>query len=163
MDFEGAQRLADQIDESLPIDAMRGFEKQFQDMVEQATLSAYEYLRENLGYWYAHDIRQASDTAIEAILKGQVNIARQYLKLDGYNGRSDGYNPNRTIDKQHPIIHGCLNESECLKIRRMVAEAHPELVRDERIKDLEDQVASLVAQNNKLEKELDDTRRKLYR
>ena len=159
MDFEGARKLEQQINERLPDDAFKGFEKQFGDMVEQATQSAYDYMRENIGYWYSMDIRQAANNAIEAILRGNVAIARQYLKLDGYTGRVDpGTDDDYKLRNAHPIINGELSESFCLEIRRKVAEAHPDLVRDERILDLENQVASLVAQVNKLIRERDEMR-----
>jgi hypothetical protein len=40
----------------------------------------------------------------------------------------------------------------------MIVEAHRDLITSQRILDLEDQVRSLVAQNNKLERERDDWR-----
>jgi len=79
-------------------------------------------------------VRDMADRAVDAMLKGQPQEVRRYLHLDGWTGR----------DRDHPVIHGRLSEPRTMTLRKMVAEANENLLRDERIKDLEDQVASLV-------------------
>lgn len=86
-------------------------------------------------------VQRMADDAVEAMLKGQPDQVRRYLKLDGWTGR----------DRDHPVIHGKLHENHVMALRRQVAEANEALLRDERIIDLQDQVQSLVAQVNKLE------------
>jgi hypothetical protein len=55
--------------------------------------------------------------------------------------------------QQHPIIHGKISENSCVELRRMIVDAHRDLITAERIKDLEDINKSLVAQVNKAEAE----------
>jgi len=82
----------------------------------------------------------------------------RWLSCDkrGYTGRSDGYNTRRSIEEQHPVIHGKLFEQGCVRLRKGIVEAHRDLIASERILDLEDQVRSLVAQNNKLTREKEE-------
>ena len=88
--------------------------------------------------------------AVEALLEGNEAEMIRWLSCDrrGYTGRSDGYNTNRAIEEQHPVIHGKLFEQGCVRLRKMIVEAHRDLITDQRILDLADQVRSLVAQNN---------------
>ena len=97
--------------------------------------------------------------AVEALLAGNESEMIRWLSCDtrGYTGRSDGYG-ERSIERQHPVIHGKLFEPGCVLLRKQIAQAHRDLITSERIKDLEDQVASLVAQNNALEKDLESWR-----
>jgi hypothetical protein len=62
----------------------------------------------------------------------------RYLGCDGYTGR----------DRDHSVIHGTLFETGAIALRRKMAEAHTDLIQNERILDLEDQVRSLVNQIN---------------
>lgn len=79
-------------------------------------------------------VRDMADRAVNAMLKGQPQEVRRYLKLDGWTGR----------DRDHQVIHGKLHEPDTMTLRAEVARANEALLRDERILDLEDQVASLV-------------------
>ena len=91
---------------------------------------------------------------------------RRYLSCDkrgedgkyiGWIGRSDGYgNPS------HSVIHGRLFEQGALELRKKVAQANEALLRDERIRDLEDQVKSLVEQLNKANAENERLRDRLH-
>ncbi|MED5549035.1 MAG: hypothetical protein VX529_06705 [Pseudomonadota bacterium] len=83
-------------------------------------------------------VRDMADKAVEAMLKGQPEQVRRYLHLDGWTGR----------DREHPVIHGKLSVANTMELRAQVAKANETLLRDEVIKDLEDQVASLVSQIN---------------
>lgn len=79
-------------------------------------------------------VRDMADRAVEALLMGRPQEVRRYLKLDGWTGR----------DRDHQVIHGRLSEPSTMTLRAEVARANENLLRDERILDLEDQVASLV-------------------
>lgn len=94
-------------------------------------------------------VRSMAGRVIEEIIAGREDQMRRYLKLDGYNGRSDHGSPyisEKKPEDVHPVIHGDLFENHCIETRRKMAQAHADLIQNERIKDLEDQVASLVAQ-----------------
>lgn len=79
-------------------------------------------------------VRDMADRAVEALLMGRPQEVRRYLKLDGWTGR----------DRDHQVIHGKLSETSTMTLRAEVARANENLLQDERILDLEDQVASLV-------------------
>ena len=87
---------------------------------------------------------------------------RRYLSCDkrgpdgqyiGWTGRSDDYGFHESPDRWHPVIHGRLFDKGAIELRKSVAQANEALLRDERIRDLEDQVKSLVAQVAKAEAE----------
>lgn len=89
--------------------------------------------------------RMARNT-VEAIMRGDENQMRRYLGLDGYTGRHEN----------HEVIHGTLFETGAIKLRKEIADAHADLIKNERIKDLEEQVKSLVNQINEKDKRLDE-------
>lgn len=87
-------------------------------------------------------VADAVERTLEAIINGNEQEMRRYISCDPrWSGRSH----------QHSVIHGTLFESGPIKLRRLMAEAHPDLIRNERIADLEKLVADLTAQVNKLE------------
>ena len=49
-----------------------------------------------------------------------------------------------------------LLQQGCVALRKKIVEAHRDLIAEQRILDLEDQIRSLVAQNNQLEREKGD-------
>jgi len=64
---------------------------------------------------------------LEAVLKGEADAAENLFGLKGFDGRK----------VFHPVIHGRIFESEPIKLRRELVEAHADLLRDARIADLE--------------------------
>jgi hypothetical protein len=108
----------------------------------------------NLTDWVA----QMAERAVEQMLAGNEDQMRRYLSCDKrgpdgqylcYTGRSDGMYAREKPEACHPVIHGRLFEQGALELRKKIVDAHRELLVDERIRDLEDQVKSLVAQVNK--------------
>lgn len=96
-------------------------------------------------------VRDMTDRAIDAMLKGQPDQVRRYLHLDGYTGR----------ERDHPIIHGRLHENNCIQLRRQLVEAHADLIRDERVTDLEDIAASLEKQVAERDRTIEALRNRL--
>lgn len=94
------------------------------------------------------------ERTIEAMLKGQEAEVRRYLNLDGWTGRD-------YVMKAGSVIHGQLHEPHTLTLRRRLCEAHPELLRTERIADLEAQITGLLAEVNKKNAELERLRNRL--
>jgi hypothetical protein len=108
----------------------------------------FEYwLKEDSPYNYASAVRQTVDDVLEAILLGDDELLRRYLGCPrgGYAGR----------DKEHPVIHGKLFETGGIALRKKIVDEHAQVLKDERILDLEDQVASLVKQVNKANEDKD--------
>lgn len=100
-------------------------------------------------------VEQMAERAVEAMLAGNEAEMRRWLSCDkrgpdgkyiGWTGRSDGYG-----SPSHSVIHGRLFEQGALLLRKQVAQANEALLHDERIRDLEDQIKSLVEQVNKAE------------
>lgn len=123
-------------------------------IAESVEWSMKDYLAANL----AHHVKEMAGRAVGSLLEGNESEMIRWLSCDrrGYTGRSDGYNINRKIEEQHPVIHGKLFEQGCVALRKNIARAHAELISSQRILDLEDQVKSLVAQNNKLAREKEE-------
>lgn len=163
--------MTDKIDESLRAGleaaieagltekALEGFTKQIKDLSAEFEDSLLWSLKDNLGYNLAAWTVDMAERALEQMLLGNEDQMRRYLSCDkrapdgnyiGWTGRSDGYgNPS------HSVIHGRLFEHGAIELRKQVAKANEALIRDERIRDLEDQVKSLVEQVNKANAEKD--------
>lgn len=110
-------------------------------------------------------VRGMAGRVVEEILEGREDQMRRYLKLDGYTGRHEEnptYGPKKKVSEAHPVIHGDLFEGNCVSIRRKMAQAHADLIQNERITDLEDQVASLVAQVAEKNIEIERLRDRAY-
>jgi hypothetical protein len=139
-------------------DALEPLTKKARDLAdtiaESVEWSMKDYLAANLAY----HVKEMAGRAVNALLEGNEGEMVRWLSCDkrGHNGRSDGYNINRTIDQQHPIIHGKLFDTGCVQLRRKIVEAHRDLIAEQRILDLEDQVKSLVAQNNTMRREKEE-------
>lgn len=109
-------------------------------------------------------VEDMAKKTVECLLQGNADQMRRYLSCekrgdDGpYIGWTGRFNPGawgarQDIAEQHPIIHGELFEQGCIRLRRDIVNAHADLLKNERIMDLEDQVKSLVAQVNKANRE----------
>lgn len=153
--------LNDALDKALPDEAFDKLKKKAKELAEQISEEIEWNLRDNLASNLAYHAKEMAGRAVNALLEGNESEMIRWLSCDanGFTGRSDGYG-TRSIEQQHPVIHGKLFEQGCVLLRKKIVEAHKDLITSERIKDLEDQVASLVAQNNKLQKEINDWRQR---
>lgn len=136
-------------------EALEPLKKKARDLADTIADSVEWSMKDYLAANLAHHVKEMAGRAVGALLEGNESEMIRWLSCDkrGYTGRSDGYSTNRSIEQQHPVIHGRLFEQGCVALRKKIAEAHRDLIASERILDLEDQVRSLVAQNNKLERE----------
>lgn len=143
--------------EGLSEKAMEGFTKQIKNLSSEFEESLMWSLKDNLAYNLAAWVADMAERAVEHMLLGNEDQMRRYLSCDKrgpdgqyscYTGRSDGVNYGALRD-HHPVIHGKLFEQGAVELRKQVAKANEALVRDERIRDLEDQVQSLIKQVNK--------------
>lgn len=150
------------IEAGLSEKAVEGFTKQIKNLSAEFEDSLMWSLKDNLAYNLAAWVADMAERAIEQMLLGNEDQMRRYLSCDkrgpdgeyiGWTGRSDSqvWGRKREDHEQHPVIHGQLFEQGAIELRKKVAQAHEALIRDERIRDLEDQVRSLVAQVNKAE------------
>jgi hypothetical protein len=125
---------------------MEKVKKQYRELCDEMEISLWEGIRASIAYNLASYSEQQAKRAIEAILKGDEEQLRVALSCreGGYTGR----------DGRHEVIHGRMFEAGAIALRKQIVEAHAELLKTERVLDLEDQVRSLVAQVNKLEARL---------
>ena len=118
-----------------------------------ATLeSSLEYfMKESLADCLADHIAEMAGRSINAILEGNEEEPRQYLS--GADHQWTGR------DRNHQVIHRELFEYGALALRKQIVDAYPELLKSERILDLESQLAAVVKENNKLEQRWTDQHR----
>lgn len=101
-------------------------------------------------------VRGMAGKVVEEILEGREDQMRRYLGLDGYTGRHEenpAFGRKKDVREAHPVRHGKLFETGAIELRKKMAQAHADLIQNERITDLEDQVKSLVAQVVKKDQE----------
>ena len=131
------------LDAGFTDETLKTVRKQLSDITCDMVAALEDSIKIDISYDIAALAERMADDAIEAMLAGDEQLMRQRLSCvtGHYNGR----------DKDHSVIHGKLFEHGCIVIRRQIVDAYPELLKSERILDLEDQVKSLVAQVRKLE------------
>lgn len=141
------EQIARSCEAGLSDKAMERVKKQLSDALGEAQSDFEYYLREDGAYNLGRFVVRMAEEAIEAILKGDdAEMRRRLHCVEGaWTGR----------DREHPVIHGRLFEQGAIALRKQIVEAHAELIKDQRILDLEDQVKSLVGQVNKAEAEKD--------
>lgn len=112
-------------------------------------------LREDMPSQLASVARQAAERMIESVLAGDEKELRRWLNCDSgaYTGRAgEGYYAHSQAEA-HPMIHGKLFEQGAVLLRKQIVEAHADLLKNERILDLEDQLRSVTLQYQKLHAE----------
>lgn len=149
-------------------DRLKVYTKKLQDLMADVEEDLQYTLRDSMIDNLVDFVERMASDAVKALLAGDEVNMRRYLSCQkgGYTGRrSDdpGYIRPRALHEAHPIIHGKLSEGHLLELRRRIVEANAELIRTERLKDLEDQVASLVDQHNRAVAAREEMREKLRR
>ena len=148
------RKLEESLSEGLSEEALKPFRNKLHDLMADAEVALEDHVRSDLSYNLAGFAYRMAEQAIEAILRGNDEAMRRYLRCE------EGFHTGR--DTNHPVIHGRLFETGAIELRKLIVEAHAELLKSERILDLEDQVRGLVGQVNKLTADIDQTRRELY-
>lgn len=121
-------------------------------------------LREDMPSHLASVAREAAEKALEAVLRGDEQELRRWLSCDSgaYTGRAgEGYYARSQADA-HPIIHGKLFEQGAVLLRKQIVDAHADLLKTERILDLEDQLRSVTLQYTKLYEERERERSRAF-
>jgi hypothetical protein len=134
---EITERLADALEDGMSDELVKRVEKQVRDATADAMLGFEDDLRDQLRMDLSRWAKRMFENAIEAILNGDEETMRRALKCE--EGTYIGL-----------VINSTLRENGPIGLRKRLVEAHAELLKNERILDLEDQVRSLVQQNNKL-------------
>lgn len=172
IDPELTDSLEKAIAAGLSPQSMESFSKKIKDLSVDLEEDLMWSIKDNLAYNLSAWVADMAERAIEAMLQGNEDQMRRYLSCDKrgtdgrytcYNGRTDGVNYGAPRDPAHPVIHGKLFETGAVELRKQVAQANEALIRDERIRDLEDQIKSLVAQVNKAQNEKENLLERLRR
>lgn len=142
-DHEFREKLRELMQAGLPDDVLTRLRKHIKDFQFDLEDQTEAWLKDELAERLSDYVEQMATRAVESMLEGNEAMLRRYLQCErgGYTGR----------DRDHPVIHGELFEYGGLKARKQIVDAYPELLKNERIQDLEDQVRSLVEQVRKLE------------
>lgn len=139
-------------------DAIAAFKKKVADISDDIQNDIEYQLTSRLVDYLGAFVAEMSGKVIDAILNGNEDEMRRYLSCDraGWTGRSDSaYWTRKDPAEWHPIIHGKLFEHGGIALRAKLVAAYPDLLKNERILDLEDEVKSLIAQVNKANAEKD--------
>jgi hypothetical protein len=159
-----AERLTEVLSKGVSDDAVKALKKKVDDILYTIEDDIMYRLKDELAPNLSAFVEEMAKRTVEMLLAGNEDQMRRYLGCErgGWNGRSDGdtWNP-RPIEQWHPVIHGKLFEQGALAVRKGIVEAHADLLKTERIRDLEDQVKALVVQVNKLNTEKEEVWRRL--
>jgi hypothetical protein len=150
---EDRNALHDAIGSALTDDVMAPLKKKARSLADDIVSDIEWCLKDDLASNLSYYVREMAERAVNALLAGNHGEMVRWLSCDkrGYTGRHEigAEYGRRSIEEQHPIIHGALHENGAVALRRKIVDAHRDMLVNERIADLEDQVKSLVAQVNK--------------
>ncbi len=144
--------LRDHLAEGLDEQATVRLKKQIGDLTDSVASEIEAQLLENHAENMAATIQNYAERLVEAMLEGDEASMEAAIHATGYTGR----------ERCGEVIRGKLFEYGGEVTRKRLVNAYPELLKSERIKDLEAQVAGLVAQVNKLQAELESTRVRMF-
>lgn len=152
-----AQRLKEALEKGISEDSMKSILKKVEDIRCEIEGDLQYRVRDELASNLVAFVCDMAERTVKAILDGNEREMQRYLGCERgkWTGRSDSPHSSRALGEWHPVIHGHLFEQGAVKLRHEIVAAHPDLIANERIKDLEDQVASLVLQVNKANSEKD--------
>lgn len=153
VDTSLSERLIESLRAGISENAMAAIKKQVETILYDIETDIDYRLKDDLAPNLAAYVKDMAKRTVEAILGGNQSEMERYLGCERghWTGRSDSpeYGRKREAHEWHPVIHGSLFEQGAVALRKQIVEAHPDLLKDQRILDLEDQVRSLVAQVNK--------------
>jgi hypothetical protein len=130
----------------------QGRKKEITSAIESIISDEFYNLEEYASSHISDVAKTRAEAFLKRVLQGDKDAAAALFGAgDEHRYRQLGY------DKGKPwanLIHGSLFETEQMKLRRDLVEAHVDLLRDERIRDLESTVEGLTQQIRSLEKQL---------
>lgn len=132
------ERLRALAEAGLDAENLRKLKKDFDDAATEA-LDRFEwYVKQEMAGELVRYIAHMAERSVNALLQGNDQEMRRYLCCEelGYNPRDDDTVRN---------LFGELWDHAALHLRRRIVEAHAELLKNERILDLEKNVADLQA------------------
>lgn len=148
------QALEKSLDSALTDEKLKRLKKDLDKLAYTITEDIMYSVQSDMATNLSYHVSEMVERVINALLAGNHSEMQRWLSCgpNSYQGRSHDQT-NRTLENQHPIIHGVLHENSMVALRKKIFDAHRDLIVNERILDLEDQVKSLVAQVNKVNNE----------
>ena len=116
--------------------------------IEQIVRDEFDRLEEYANGYIGDIAAHRAERFLERVLKGDDKAAMALLGAGDGRVREVGYDAG---EPWASLIHGRLFETDVVKLRRELVEAHPDLITSERIADLEATVEGLSQQIRKLE------------
>ncbi len=134
-----------------------GRKKQIKGVIEELVNDEFDRLEEYANEFISQTAAARAEKFLERVLKGDEDAAMALLgdKHGGDRYRTLGYNAGKPWAS---LIHGRVFETDGIDLRKRVVEAHPELLKSERIKDLESVVDGLTQQIRQIELDLERSR-----
>ncbi len=131
-----------------------GSRKQIKSAIEQIVEEEFDRLEEYGGEYISQIAAHRAEKFLERVLDGDKDAALELLgdKSGGSRYRSCGYDEGKPWAS---LIHGKLYDTNPIALRKRIVEAHADLLRNERIKDLESQVEGLSQQIRELSSDLE--------
>lgn len=141
---EVSEKLQNKIALAFDDKAIASLKKALSDIYDDAIFSQLEYsLGEDIASNLSGSVQRRAFDAVQALLAGNEAEMLRYLGITPY---WDGRKPEHI-----EIIHGQLFETESIRLRREIVTKHAGLIANERIKDLEAQLAALLEINRRQE------------
>ena len=148
-----AAKLQAALDAGLSDDCMKYIRKQVQDACCSIDDDIQYRIKEGLAQSLTAYVEDMASRTITAILDGNEGEMRRYLGCEhaGWTGRcGDTSGIGNVPDEQrHHVAHGRIFEYGAMELRAKIVEAFPDLLKNERILDMESQLKSLLAQLNR--------------
>lgn len=132
----------------------KGRKEQIKSVVEQLVEDEFDRLQQYGDEYISQVAADRAERFLERVLKGDDDAAMALLgdKHGGSRYRQMGCDNGKPWAN---LIHGRLFESGGIELRRQIVEAHAELLRNERIADLESVVEGLTQQVRELAADLE--------
>lgn len=126
MTDEQYDTLDEDVSKLLSDETVRDLKKALSDAVAPVWDDVVFHLKEDTQSNYRDVATAMAQNLIDDVLAGKEGAAEKIFGLTAYDGR-----------EYHSIIHGNIHEPSSILLRRRLVEAHADLLRDARVKDLE--------------------------
>ena len=137
----------------------QGQRKTLKETIEEIVSEEFERLEEYATQYIGDTAAHRAERFLEQVLAGDAKAAMALL------GAGNGRYRTLGLDDGKPwtnLIHGRLFETNIVKLRRQIVEAHPDLITSERIADLEATVEGLTLQIKQMEQAEERRQQGLY-
>lgn len=141
---EYAYKIQAKIASAFDDKAIASIKNQLSDLYNDCIHNHLEWsMKEDLASNISGDVVRRVYDAVKALLSGNEDEMRRYLGIASHwDGRKSDH---------IQMIHGQLFETESIRLRREIVTKHADLIANERIKDLEAQLAALLEINRRQE------------